>query len=204
MGNGIGRTANCLGERLVMKPITSYADVINAIAQPILAHTLAQQIEFVKQLIYQFVQDLPADWLDNELTVEKPHFQTIVNQITGQQWQDEILTQQLDALDDIMFDMGDAYPHQTSEPILLILDLLEFYLALKKVAEKSEVSDGWTLLAAESYLDYYDQLMETNSEPNSSEPNSDAASSFDDWLAHPITKAAFDNVQHALIAAKNN
>ena len=96
-----------------------------------------------------------------------------------------------------MFAMGESYPHSTSDAILLMLDMLGFYLSLTAMEEKSEVSDGWVILTAEGYLDYYDQLAE-----DSSENRDDVAHSFDDWLAHPLTQAAFNHVNHALELAK--
>ena len=56
-----------------MNATTSYADVINSIAQTASQLTLAAQSAFVQNLLRQFVQNLPADWLDNELDSEKPH-----------------------------------------------------------------------------------------------------------------------------------
>ena len=60
-----------------MNATTSYADVINSIAQTASQLTLAAQSAFVQNLLRQFVQNLPADWLDNELDSEKPHYQAL-------------------------------------------------------------------------------------------------------------------------------
>lgn len=182
-----------------MSPITSYADVINTVAKTISQLTLKQQRKFIQYLLHQFVQDLPDGWLDGELAIEQPHYQAIAEQLIQQSWNDAMIGQQLNALDDIMFGMGDAYPHQTSEAILLLLDMLGFYLSLAETEEKSEVSNDWVMLSAHSYLDYYDNMMEQNSEQSG-----DAASSFDHWLAHPITETAFQNVNNALDFAKHN
>ena len=53
-----------------MNATTSYADVINSIAQTAAQLTLTAQSAFVQNLLRQFVQNLPADWLDNELDSE--------------------------------------------------------------------------------------------------------------------------------------
>ena len=180
-----------------MNATISYADVINSIAQTTAQLTLAAQSAFVQNLLRQFVQNLPADWLDNELDSEKPHYQALFDIINRQTWQTDSIEQALNALDDIMFAMGENYPHSTSDAILLMLDMLGFYLSLTALEEKSEVSDGWVILTAESYLDYYDQLAE-----DSSENIDDVAHSFDDWLAHPLTQTAFNHVNHALELAK--
>ena len=179
-----------------MNATTSYADVINSIAQTAAQLTLAAQSAFVQNLLRQFVQNLPADWLDNELDSEKPHYQALFDIINRQTWQTASIEQALNALDDIMF-TGDSYPHSTSDAILLMLDMLGFYLSLTAMEEKSAVSDGWVILTAEGYLDYYDQLAE-----DSSENTDDVAHSFDDWLAHPLTQTAFNHVTHALEFAK--
>ena len=180
-----------------MNATISYADVINSIAQTTAQLTLAAQSAFVQNLLRQFVQNLPADWLDNELDSEKPHYQALFDAINRQTWQPDSIEQALNALDDIMFAMGDSYPHSTSDAILLMLDMLGVYLSLTAMEEKSEVSDGWVILTAEGYLDYYDQLAE-----DSSENTDDVAHSFDDWLAHPLTQTAFNHVNHALELAK--
>lgn len=180
-----------------MNATTSYADVINSIAQTTAQLTLAAQSAFVQNLLRQFVQNLPADWLDNELDSEKPHYQALFDAINRQTWQPDSIEQALNALDDIMFAMGDSYPHSTSDAILLMLDMLGVYLSLTAMEEKSAVSDGWVILTAEGYLDYYDQLAE-----DSSENTDDVAHSFDDWLAHPLTQTAFNHVNHALELAK--
>ena len=182
-----------------MNATISYADVINSIAQTASQLTLAAQSAFVQNLLRQFVQNLTADWLDNELDSEKPHYQALFDIINRQTWQTDSIEQALNALDDIMFAMGDSYPHSTSDAILLMLDMLGFYLSLTAMEEKSEVSDGWVILTAEGYLDYYDQLAE-----DSSENTDDVAHSFDDWLAHPLTQTAFNHVNHALELAKNS
>ena len=182
-----------------MNATTSYADVINSIAQTASQLTLAAQSAFVQNLLRQFVQNLPADWLDNELDSEKPHYQALFDIINRQTWQTDSIEQALNALDDILFAMGESYPHSTSDAILLMLDMLGFYLSLTAMEEKSAVSDGWVILTAEGYLDYYDQLAE-----DSSENTDDAAHSFDDWLAHPLTQNAFNHVTHALELAKNS
>ena len=179
-----------------MNATISYADVINSIAQTTSQLTLAAQSAFVQNLLRRFVQNLPADWLDNELDSEKPHYQALFDIINRQTWQTASIEQALNALDDIMF-TGDSYPHSTSDAILLMLDMLGFYLSLTAMEEKSAVSDGWVILTAEGYLDYYDQLAE-----DSSENTDDVAHSFDDWLAHPLTQAAFNHVNHALELAK--
>ena len=179
-----------------MNATISYADVINSIAQTASQLTLAAQSAFVQNLLRQFVQNLPADWLDNELDSEKPHYQALFDIINRQTWQTASIEQALNALDDIMF-TGDSYPHSTSDAILLMLDMLGFYLSLTAMEEKSAVSDGWVILTAEGYLDYYDQLAE-----DSSENTDDVAHSFDDWLAHPLTQTAFNHVNHALELAK--
>ena len=180
-----------------MNATTSYADVINSIAQTASQLTLAAQSAFVQNLLRQFVQNLPADWLDNELDSEKPHYQALFDIINRQTWQTASIEQALNALDDIMFAMGESYPHSTGDAILLMLDMLGFYLSLTAMEEKSAVSDGWVILTAEGYLDYYDQLAE-----DSSENTDDVAHSFDDWLAHPLTQTAFNHVNHALELAK--
>ena len=180
-----------------MNATISYADVINSIAQTTAQLTLAAQSAFVQNLLRQFVQNLPADWLDNELDSEKPHYQALFDAINRQTWQPDSIEQALNALDDIMFAMGDSYPHSTSDAILLMLDMLGVYLSLTAMEEKSEVSDGWVILTAEGYLDYYDQLAE-----DSSENTDDVAHSFDDWLAHPLAQTAFNQVNHALELAK--
>ena len=180
-----------------MNATTSYADVINSIAQTAAQLTLTAQSAFVQNLLRQFVQNLPADWLDNELDSEKPHYQALFDAVNTQTWQTDSIEQALNALDDIMFAMGESYPHSTSDAILLMLDMLGFYLSLTAMEEKSAVSDGWVILTAEGYLDYYDQLAE-----DSSENTDDVAHSFDDWLAHPLTQAAFNHVTHALELAK--
>lgn len=179
-----------------MNATISYADVINSIAQTASQLTLAAQSAFVQNLLRQFVQNLPADWLDNELDSEKPHYQALFDIINRQTWQTASIEQALNALDDIMF-TGDSYPHSTSDAILLMLDMLGFYLSLTAMEEKSAVSDGWVILTAEGYLDYYDQLAE-----DSSENTDDVAHSFDDWLAHPLAQTAFNHVNHALELAK--
>ncbi len=180
-----------------MNATTSYADVINSIAQTASQLTLTAQSAFVQNLLRQFVQNLPADWLDNELDSEKPHYQALFDIINRQTWQPDSIEQALNALDDIMFAMGESYPHSTSDAILLTLDMLGFYLSLTAMEEKSAVSDGWVILTVEGYLDYYDQLAE-----DSSENIDDVAHSFDDWLAHPLTQTAFNHVNHALELAK--
>lgn len=179
-----------------MNATTSYADVINSIAQTASQLTLAAQSAFVQNLLRQFVQNLPADWLDNELDSEKPHYQALFDIINRQTWQTDSIEQALNALDDIMF-TGDSYPHSTSDAILLMLDMLGFYLSLTAMEEKSAVSDGWVILTAEGYLDYYDQLAE-----DSSENTDEVAHSFNDWLAHPLTQTAFNHVTHALELGK--
>ena len=180
-----------------MNATISYADVINSIAQTTAQLTLAAQSAFVQNLLRRFVQNLPTDWLDNELDSEKPHYQALFDIINRQTWQTDSIEQALNALDDIMFAMGDSYPHSTSDAILLMLDMLGVYLSLTAMEEKSEVSDGWVILTAEGYLDYYDQLAE-----DSSENTDDVAHSFDDWLAHPLAQTAFNHVNHALELAK--
>ena len=180
-----------------MNATTSYADVINSIAQTAAQLTLTAQSAFVQNFLRQFVQNLPADWLDNELDSEKPHYQALFDIINRQTWQTDSIEQALNALDDIMFAMGDSYPHSTSDAILLMLDMLGFYLSLTAMEEKSAVSDGWVILTAEGYLDYYDQLAD-----DSSENTDEVAHSFDDWLAHPLTQTAFNHVNHALELAK--
>lgn len=179
-----------------MNATISYADVINNIAQTASQLTLAAQSAFVQNLLRQFVQNLPSDWLDNELDSEKPHYQALFDIINRQTWQTDSIEQALNALDDIMF-TGDSYPHSTSDAILLMLDMLGFYLSLTAMEEKSAVSDGWVILTAEGYLDYYDQLAE-----DSSENTDEVAHSFNDWLAHPLTQTAFNHVTHALELGK--
>ena len=176
-----------------MNATISYADVIDSIAQTAAQLTLAAQSAFVQNLLRQFVQNLPADWLDNELDSEKPYYQALFDAINTQTWQPDSIEQALNALDDIMFAMGDSYPHSTSDAILLMLDMLGVYLSLTAMEE----SDGWVILTAEGYLDYYDQLAE-----DSSENTDDVAHSFDDWLAHPLAQTAFNHVNHALELAK--
>ncbi|BFL70229.1 hypothetical protein SKB0120_12910 [Moraxella osloensis] len=180
-----------------MNATISYTDVINSIAQTASQLTLAAQSAFVQNLLRRFVQNLPTDWLDNELDSEKLHYQALFDIINRQTWQPDSIEQALNALDDIMFAMGDSYPHSTSDAILLMLDMLGVYLSLTAMEEKSAVSDGWVILTAEGYLDYYDQLAE-----DSSENTDDVAHNFDDWLAHPLTQTAFNHVNHALELAK--
>ena len=180
-----------------MNATISYADVINSIAQTASQLTLAAQSSFVQNLLRRFVQNLPADWLDNELDSEKPHYQALFDIINRQTWQTDSIEQALNALDDILFAMGESYPHSTSDAILLMLDMLGVYLSLTAMEEKSAVSDGWVILTVEGYLDYYDQLAE-----DSRENIDDVAHSFNDWLAHPLTQTAFNHVNHALELAK--
>ena len=183
----------------------SYADVTNFISQAIDELSLTEHIRFLQNLIYQFVRDLPIDWLDNELDSEKPHYQAIFDQIIHQSWQKSVIENQLNELDTIMFDMGDAYPHNTSEAILLILDMLGFYQSLIATEEKSALSNGWVILSTESYLDYHDKLAEgsANQLENDGEQSYDEGISFDNWLAHPLTQSAFQRITHALKSAKN-
>ena len=118
-----------------MNATISYADVINSIGQTASQLTLAAQSAFVQNLLRQFVQNLPADWLDNEIDSEKPHYQALFDIINSQTWQTDSIEQALNALDDIMFAMGESYPHSTSDAILLMLDMLGFYLSLTAMEE---------------------------------------------------------------------
>ena len=78
-----------------MNATTSYADVINSIAQTTSQLTLAAQSAFVQNLLRQFVQNLPADWLDNELDSEKPYYQALFDAINTQTWQPDSIEQAL-------------------------------------------------------------------------------------------------------------
>ena len=157
------------------------------IALPRLLHSLRSQRKAFLCKIYCV----------NSFKIYQPHYQALFDIINTQTWQTASIDQALNALDDIMFSMGDSYPHSTSDAILLMLDMLGFYLSLTAMEDKSAVSDGWVILTAEGYLDYYDQLAE-----DSSENTDDVAHSFDDWLAHPLTQTAFNHVNHALELAK--
>ena len=171
----------------------SYIDVTNFMGQQINQLSLTQQIAFLQHLIGQFVHELPNASLD--------HFAQIINHT----WHTDSIEQQLTALDDIMFALGDAYPHNTSEAILLILDMLGFYQSLIATEEKSALSNGWVILSTESYLDYHDKLAEgsANQLENDGEQSYDEGISFDNWLAHPLTQSAFQHITHALKSAKN-
>ena len=183
----------------------SYIDVTNFMGQQINQLSLTQQIAFLQHLIGQFVHELPNDWLDHELDSEKPHYQALFAQIINHTWHTDSIEQQLTALDDIMFALGDAYPHNTSEAILLILDMLGFYQSLIATEEKSALSNCWVILSTESYLDYHDKLAEgsANQLENDGEQSYDEGISFDNWLAHPLTQSAFQHITHALKSAKN-
>lgn len=170
----------------------SYVDVTNFISQQIASLSLTEQIRFLQHLLEQFVRDFPADWLAAELEHEKPHYQAIFEQISHQTWQADVIEQQLGLLDDIMFAMGDAYPHRTSEAILVMMDILGYYLSLIATKQKSDVSDGWTTLSAIAYLDYMDEYCNLGD-------NGDT--DFDNWLDNPNTAIAFDHLKASLAQA---
>ncbi|MFW2177378.1 MULTISPECIES: hypothetical protein [unclassified Moraxella] len=171
----------------------SYYDVTNFIHEKLQQLSSEQQADFIKNLIYHFVKGLPTDWLEGELDSEKPHYQAIIQQILQPNWHDEIIEQQLLVLDDIMFSMGDAYPHNTSEALLMIWELLDFYLSLREMAQKSDNSHELGMLSAISYLEYVESLIENNL---------GQASDFEDWLAQPLMATAFDDIKHALTLAQ--
>lgn len=171
----------------------SYDQVTNFIGAEIDKLSLDEQIRFLQRLIYQFVKELPSDWLDGELAQEKPHYQAIYNQIVNQTWQKSLIEDALTELDNIMFDMGDDYPHRTSEEIFVIMDMLGFYLSLTEVEQKSDISDSWTTLATIAYVDYADRLPSYD----------DEIADFENWLDYTDTAQAFENVENSLEYAKN-
>lgn len=167
----------------------TYNDVTNFIGDKVPQLSLAEQINFVQKLIYQFVKDLPNDWVDGELDNEKPFYKTIFDEIINQSWQDDVIEQQLSDLDNLMWDMGEDYPHCTSEAILLLMELLDNWLVLSKIEQKSEDSDNMTLQSAVSFLNYFDLLVD--------EETGELADN-DDWLQYSQTKQGFDLLKSAL------
>lgn len=167
----------------------TYADVTNFIEKQIKTLTLNKQRHFLQNLIYQFVNDLPNDWLDNELDSEKPHYQAIFQQIFEQTWQSDLIENELSALDSIMWQMGDHYPHSTSDEILLVMELLDYWLILLEFEQKSVESDTIVTSAVMVYLSYFDEQVEAET----GEP-----ADFDTWLDYPQTKQAFDTLQAIL------
>ena len=193
MGKCVGRTANCTGKNLknndLGKIMKTYHDVTNFIGDKVPQLSLAEQINFVQKLIYQFVKDLPNDWVDGELDSEKPFYKTIFDEIINQSWQDDVIEQQLSDLDNLMWDMGEDYPHSTSEAILLLMELLDNWLVLSEFEQKSEDSDNMTLQSAVSFLNYFDLLVD--------EETGELADN-DDWLQYSQTKQGFDLLKSAL------
>lgn len=193
MGKCVGRTANCIGKNLknndLGKIMKTYNDVTNFIGEKIPQLSLIEQIKFMQNLIYQFVKDLPNDWLDGELDSEKPFYKTIFDEIINQSWQDDVIEQQLSDLDNLMWEMGEDYPHCTSEAILLLMELLDNWLVLSKIEQKSEDSDNMTLQSAVSFLNYFDLLVD--------EETGELADN-DDWLQYSQTKQGFDLLKSAL------
>lgn len=167
----------------------TYNDVTNFIGEKITALSLAEQIQFLQNLMYQFVNNLPDDWLDNELDSEKPHYQAIFQQIFEQTWQSDIIESELSALDDIMWAMGENYPHSTSDEILLVMELLDYWLVLQDFEQKSPESDTVTLSATISYLSYFDELVENDT---------GETADIDNWLTYPQTAYGFEMVKSAL------
>ena len=193
MGKCVSRTANCIGKNLknndLGKIMKTYNDVTNFIGDKVPQLSLAEQINFVQKLIYQFVKDLPNDWVDGELDSEKPFYKTIFDEIINQSWQDDVIEQQLSDLDNLMWDMGEDYPHSTSEAILLLMELLDNWLVLSEFEQKSEDSDNMTLQSAVSFLNYFDLLVD--------EETGELADN-DDWLQYSQTKQGFDLLKSAL------
>lgn len=110
--------------------MTSYNALMGYLSQAVPILTQPQRIQVAQQLITYFVQHLPTDWLAQELPNEQPHYETLATLVSTQTWQVAALTQALNALDDIMWQMGDAYPHSTGDYPLQLLVLLDHYLQL--------------------------------------------------------------------------
>lgn len=171
----------------------SYDQVTNFISAEIDKLSLDEQIRFLQRLIYQFVKELPSDWLDGELAQEKPHYQAIYNQIVNQTWQKSTIEDALTELDNIMFGMGANYPHNTDDRILLALELLDYWLVLKGFEQKSTKHNTIVISAIMGYLSYFEELVEhqTNTTPD-----------FDTWLDYPQTKHGFEMLELALNQVK--
>ncbi len=170
-----------------------YEDVTDFVDEQIGKLSLTEQVTFLQNLIYQFANNLPNDWLDDELEREKPHYQAIFAQIiqqpTRQTWQADVIVQHLSDLDDIMWQMGETYPHSTSDAILLIMELLDYWLVLIEVKQKSDASDDIITSATMGYLSYFDALVE--------EQTGELADNAT-WLDYPQTAQGFEMLKIAL------
>lgn len=110
--------------------MTSYNAVMGYLSDTLPKLTEPQRIQVAQRLITYFVQHLPADWLAQELPSEQPHYETLATLINAQTWQVNALNHTLTALDDIMWQMGNTYPHTTGDYPLQLLILLDYYLQL--------------------------------------------------------------------------
>lgn len=164
----------------------TYQEVTDFIGEKITQLSLSEQVIFLQNLMNEFIKNLSNTWLDDELKQEKPHYQAIFSQISEQTWQAEIIESELSALDDIMWAMGDHYPHSTSDEILLVIELLDYWLILLEFEQKSVESDTIVTSAVMGYLSYFDELVEIGT---------GETADFDTWLNYPQTKQAFDTLQ---------
>lgn len=167
----------------------SYNEIADFIGEKIAQLSLTEQVNFLQNLIGEFVKNLPDTWLDNELDSEKPHYQAIFSQINEQTWQADTIERQLSALDTIMWQMGDHYPHSTSDEILLVIELLDYWLILLEFKQKSVESNTIVTSAVMGYLSYFDELVEIET---------GETADFDTWLDYPQTKQVFDTLQAIL------
>ncbi|WP_394261768.1 hypothetical protein [Moraxella boevrei] len=167
----------------------SYDQVTNFIHAKIAKLTLNQQLYFVKHLIYQFSKNLANNWLDSELDSEKAHYQTIFNQINDNLWQADVIDDALAKLDDIMWAMGENYPHTTSDEILLIMEMLDYWLALSKLEQKDDNSNQLTFSTSLCLLTHFDEKSETRL---------GETTTYEDWLAYPETEQSFNIIKVAL------
>ncbi|ELA08596.1 hypothetical protein MOMA_08541 [Moraxella macacae 0408225] len=167
----------------------SYNAITDFIHDHLTKFSLSQQTNFVKNLIYQFSKTLTENWLDNELDSEKPHYQTIFNQITSNHWQADSLKNSVIELDNIMLTMGVNYPHTTGEDLLLILELLPYWFELNEHAQKDTHSDQLVVSACICLLDHFEEQAETRL---------DTTISYENWLNYPETTTGFAMINTAL------
>lgn len=167
----------------------SYDQVTNFIHAKIAKLTLNQQLYFVKHLIYQFSKNLSNNWLDSELDSEKAHYQTIFNQINDNLWQADVIDDALAKLDDIMWAMGENYLHTTSDEILLIMEMLDYWLALSKLEQKDGNSNQLTFSTSLCLLTHFDEKAEARL---------GETTTYEDWLSYPETEQSFNIIKVAL------
>ena len=175
----------------------SYDAVMAYVGHTIPQFNDAKLTKVAQQLIGYVVQTLPTDWLAHELPSEQPHYQALAKLIADNDWQDAAINAELLALDDIMWAMGDAYPHNTGDYPLQLMVLLDYYLQLDKTDNitASDENVSTMIMLIDEYLGFYEKLVEQQSS---------TPINIDHWLTYPEIDKAFDQLQTIIEQTESN